>query len=67
MATWTLSSCKGGRTVDGALDEAIEAAIALDEELQPAGGVDVVDEAGDVAASVDNGEVDGWQRESVGY
>lgn len=44
MTTYTISSIKQTEKFNGTLDEAIDRAIALDEEYQPAFGVQVEDD-----------------------
>ena len=45
---YTITSIKKNLVIDGLLDDAIAAAMAMDEEFQPAFGVQVVDEDGEV-------------------
>lgn len=42
MSTYTLTSTKGSRDVTGDLHAAIQAALEMEEELQPAYGVTVM-------------------------
>jgi len=43
MMTYTLRSTKGRRTVTGTLTDAVLAAWEMDDELQPAGGITIMD------------------------
>jgi hypothetical protein len=52
MTTYTLISTKGNRTVEGTETEAIAAAQAMHDELQPAYGVTVEDEDGETVAEI---------------
>ena len=54
--TYQLISTKGNRTVDGDEAAAIAAAVAMEEELQPAFGVTVALD-GETVAEVADGEV----------
>lgn len=56
--TYTLTSVKGGREVRGTLLAAIEAAIAMEANLQPAFGL-TVSRDGEIVAEVIDGAVDG--------
>ena len=58
MTTYTLTSTKASRELSGSLMAALEAAIALEAELQPAYGVTVT-RNGETIAEVLDGTVDG--------
>lgn len=57
MATYQLISVKGERTIAGTQAEVVEAAKAMEAELQPAYGVTIEDEAGNTVAEVNAGAV----------
>lgn len=56
-SVWTIKSVKGTETVSGTLDEAIAAAKAHDERLQPAYGVDLYRGESVSILTVDDGVV----------
>jgi hypothetical protein len=58
MSSFKLISVKGTRTFEGTAEQAIAAAKAMDEELQPAYGVSVEDDNGDTVAEVRDGTVE---------
>lgn len=53
--TYNLISVKGDREFTGTREEAIAAAIAMEEELQPSFGVTVEDAAGETVAEIRDG------------
>lgn len=55
--TYKLITTKGTETVDGTFDEAVAAAIAMEDRLQPAFGVTVEDEDGETVAEIRDGVV----------
>lgn len=55
---YRLISTKGEQTVSGTQTEAIQAAIAMEQELQPAYGVTVEDEQGNTIAEIRDGAVE---------
>lgn len=57
MTTYTINSIKGSRTIDGTQADAIAAAIAMEEELQPAFGV-TVELDGETVAEIRDGVAD---------
>lgn len=56
MTTYTLISAKGNLLFTGTEEQAIAAAIAMEEELQPVFGVTVEDEEGDTIAEIRDGK-----------
>jgi hypothetical protein len=56
--TFKLISTKGNQTITGTKADAITAAIAMENELQPSFGVTVEDECGETVAEVRDGWVD---------
>lgn len=58
---YKLISTKGTRTITATMHEAIQAAIAMEAELQPSFGV-TVELDGSTVAEVRDGEVD-WEAE----
>jgi hypothetical protein len=58
MATYRLISVKGTETYEGTREEAIAAAIDMEERLRPAFGVTVEDTAGETVAEIRGGVVE---------
>jgi hypothetical protein len=58
MATWKLCSVKSSETFDGTLLQAIQAAVEMETDLQPAFGVDVHDESGERVVTILDGEME---------
>jgi len=56
MTTYTLICVKGRSEVEGSLHEAVAAARSMEDDLQPAFGVTIEDEAGETVAEVRDGE-----------
>lgn len=62
--TYQLISVKGNRQFEGTKAEAIEAAIAMEEELQPAYGVTVEHADGTIVAEIRDGvDIDAAQND----
>jgi hypothetical protein len=57
-AMYNLISTKGNRQFNGSLDAAIQSAIAMEAELQPAFGVTVEDAEGNTVAEIRDGQLD---------
>lgn len=58
MTTYNLISTKGRRRVTGTLEQAVEAAKAMDAELQPMFGVTIEDaKDGRFVAEIDDGRI----------
>ena len=53
--TYRLISTKGTETISGTYDEAIAAAIEMEQRLQPSFGISVEDEFGITVAEIQNG------------
>lgn len=58
MTTYRVWSVKGSQMIDGTLEDAIAAAVAHEEEHQPAFGVEVEDDDGEVVARVSDGQIE---------
>lgn len=54
---YSIKSIKAESEIEGTLVNAINAAISHEKEYQPSFGVDVIDDAGEVVAHIEDGKI----------